>query len=220
MCGRFVRKSSIQTIAREFHTETINTGPEPSYNIAPSENIIIIVNDGTNRVMHCTWGFIPSWAKDQTFSRRMINARAETAADKPSFRSAFIKQRGLIIADGFYEWRKKDKKKIPVYIHLRSGKPFGFAGLYSSWTSPDGERVCTCAIITTNSNTLLQPIHDRMPVIIPKDKEGLWLDPHAGDKMILQGLLKPYSSEEMTTFDVSPAVNSPGHNSPDNIQPV
>jgi putative SOS response-associated peptidase YedK len=150
----------------------------------------------------------------------MINARAETVADKPSFRSAFIKQRGLIIADGFYEWRKKDKKKIPVYIHLRSGNPFGFAGLYSSWTSPDGERVCTCAIITTNSNTLLQPVHDRMPVIIPKDKEALWLDPHVDDKMILQGLLKPYSSEEMTAVDVSPAVNSPGHNSPDNIQPV
>lgn len=220
MCGRFVRSSSVHVISKEFGLEEDSPELEPGYNIAPAQDIAMIINDGVRRMIMCRWGFLPPWTKDFTAARRMINARSETAADKPSFRSAFRKSRGLIVADGFYEWRKSGKTKSPVYIHLRSGKPFGMAGLFSSITSPEGEKIGTCAIMTTEANLLVRRVHNRMPVILRKETADLWLDPDVSDRETLLPILKPYSSDEMVAYDVSPAVNAPGNDSPDNIRPI
>jgi putative SOS response-associated peptidase YedK len=220
MCGRFVLCSPAITIIEEFRVDKTTVEYIPSYNIAPTQNIVIVKKDGTRILTNCKWGFIPSWAKDPGMAHCMINARAESIADKPAFLDAFKRQRCLVIADGFYEWRKEGKAKIPVYIRLRSGKPFGFAGLYSIWTSPEGEEICTCTIITTDANELLASIHDRMPAVISKDNYDMWLDPDEHDTKKLLSLLKPYDPHELELFTVSQRVNSPSQNSPDLIKPV
>jgi putative SOS response-associated peptidase YedK len=219
MCGRFVLCSPTKTIIEEFRIDKTNLEYIPSYNIAPTQNIIIVKTDGTRILTQCKWGFVPSWAKDPSAGHSMINARAETLADKPAFRDAFKYQRCLIVADGFFEW-KKIKTKTPVYIRLKSGKPFGFAGLYSIWKSPEGEDIHTCAIITTDSNELVSSIHDRMPAIISREHYDLWLDPKKFDKEKLLSLLAPYNPSEMEWYTVTNKVNSPSYNSPDNIVPI
>ncbi len=219
MCGRFVRDSSIPEIAREFNADEPSFEMKPSYNVAPAQDIVIVLNDGKNRIIRCRWGFIPSWARDDSMGHKMINARAETVADKPGFRSAFKKNRCLVVADGFYEWRKEGKIKMPFYIRLKSGRPFGFAGLYSVWHSPEGKDVCTSTIITTDPNELIASIHNRMPVIVPKEERETWLDPAIDDKDKLLRLLGPYDPTQMEAYDVSPKVNSPAYNSPENIRP-
>ena len=219
MCGRFVLSSPASVIAEEFHVDQYSLDLQPSYNVAPSQQIVIVRKEGVNKLAKCGWGFLPSWAKDPVEGRRMINARAETVADKPAFRAAFRDNRCLVVADGFFEWRKKGAKKTPLYIRLRSGMAFGLAGLYSVWTSPEGEKVCTCTIITTEANELLEPVHDRMPVIIPKDKHDLWLDPAEKDRDRLLALLRPYDPLEMEAFQVSSKVNLPSYNAADVIEP-
>lgn len=222
MCGRFERSSPIERIIRNFRIHTASLELPPSYNVAPSEDVLIIrVDDKGERLLEtCSWGFLPFWAKDPVMAHKMINARAETIATKPAFRAAFKKHRCLVIADGFYEWQKKEKSKVPFYIHLKSGKPFGFAGLFSNWSLEKGEAgICTCTIITTDANELLMPIHDRMPVIVPPDKEDLWLDPATQEQEALK-ILKAYPSQEMAMHEVSARVNSPAYNSPDAIKPV
>jgi putative SOS response-associated peptidase YedK len=220
MCGRFVRSSSLADVADYFNVDQPSFDIEPSYNVAPTQEIIIINNRGVKQIVKCHWGFVPSWAKGISIGNDMINARAETVAEKRSFKAAFRKQRCLVIANGFYEWQKDKKLKVPVYISLKSGNPFGFAGLYNVWVSPDGEKICTCTIITTEANDLLASVHDRMPVIIPRDKEDLWLNPSTEDIDVLMALLRSYPSEEMETRIVSDRVNSPRVNAPDNIRPV
>lgn len=220
MCGRFVRSSPISSIAEAFNVQQASIEIAPSYNISPAQEIVIISKKGTRKLMRCRWGFLPSWARDHSMGSRMINARAETVASKPAFTSAFRKQRCLVVADGFYEWRMAKPKKIPVYIHLKSGRPFGFAGLYNPWTSPEGKTFCTCTIITTGANELLGAVHDRMPVIIPQEKEDLWLNPEEQDQDILLELLKPYPAGEMEMHEVSAKVNYPAYNSPDAIKPA
>jgi putative SOS response-associated peptidase YedK len=220
MCGRFVRSSSIPEIAEEFDVGEIPFDLKPSYNVAPGQDIVIVLNDVVKKLVQCRWGFLPLWAKDHSFGYKMINARSETVANKSSFRNAFRNQRSLIVADGFYEWRKEGKAKFPVYVHLKSKKPFGFAGLYNVWKSPEGKETCTCTIITIAANDIVRPIHDRMPVIISKEKRDLWLDPDVRDTDFLLAILEPFSSDEMRAYDVSPTVNSPGHDSPDNIKPL
>jgi putative SOS response-associated peptidase YedK len=169
MCGRFALSSTSSSISKEFGLEQALFSIQPSYNIAPSQPIIIIANEGEKKLLQCRWGFIPNWAKDPSIGHKMINARAETIAEKPSFREAFKNHRCLIPSDGFFEWRKEKGGKVPLFIHLKNGKPFSFAGLYSIWASPEGKELSTCTIITTTANKLLEPIHDRMPVIIPKE---------------------------------------------------
>ena len=221
MCGRFVRTTPIPKIVTSFRVKQVaSPEPGPSYNIAPTHEIIIVNNEGVKQLALCRWGFLPSWAKDPSIGNNMINARAETVADKPAFRYAFKKQRCLVIADGFYEWKKEGNRKLPMYIRLSSGAPFGFAGLYNVWTSPAGDEMCTCTIITTTANDLVKPIHERMPVIIPKDKEDLWLDPSVQDKEELLPLLKPYDADEMEAWSVSPMMNRPGYDVPENITPI
>jgi putative SOS response-associated peptidase YedK len=150
----------------------------------------------------------------------MINAKAETVADKPAFKDAFRRQRCLVVADGFFEWRQEGKLRIPVYIRLKSQRPMGFAGLYNTWKSPDGDAICTCSIITTEANELLSPIHDRMPAIIPEDQDELWLDPNISDRDRLMPLLRPYSPDEMEYYEVSSVINKPENDSPEIIMPV
>ena len=220
MCGRFVRSSSVASIADEFNVGQASVEMAPSYNISPTQDIIILNQIGARQLVKCRWGFIPSGAGDPSIGSRMINARAETVASKPAFKSAFKNQRCLVIADGFYEWVKAGNKKVPVYIRSKSGKPFGFAGLYNLWTSPEGERICTCTIITTASNELLAKVHDRMPAIIPKQKQDLWLNPGEIDPDILPELLKPFPSEELEMHQVSSKVNYPKYDSPDAIKPL
>lgn len=219
MCGRFVRYSSIQELIKEFGVSGPSFDLKSNYNIAPSQEIAIVINDSKKRLALCKWGFIPSWAKDPKIAYKMINARAESVAEKPSFKGAFKSKRILIAADGFYEWQKKGKTKNPVYIRVKSGKPFGFAGLFNIWTSPEGTKICTCTIITTDANSLLEPVHNRMPVIIGKGDQDQWLDPDNNDSEKLRKLLKPFSSEDMDYYGVSTLVNSPSHNSPDCIKP-
>ena len=166
------------------------------------------------------WGLIPAWAKDAKIGSRMINARAETVTEKPSFKLALERRRCLVIADGFYEWRKEGRRKVPTFICLKSGEPFGFAGLYDTWISPGGESITSCAIITTTASDLMKSIHDRMPVILSKVDQRTWLDSSNQDVAQLVALLKPYPSGELETHVVSQSVNSVQHNSIDLIQPI
>lgn len=220
MCGRFEIHSAIKLIAEIFGISEWEIEYSPSYNIAPSQDILLVVNDGKRRLVKSRWGFVPSWSKELSAGYKMINARAESVADKPSFREAFQNRRCLVVADGFYEWKKEGTTKRPFYIRLKSGKPIGFAGLYSVWKSPEGEQICTSTIITTNANEIVLPLHDRMPVIASPDEYGLWLDPNIHDKAILQKILKSYPSEELDVYEVTPKVNSPKNNAPENIQKI
>ncbi len=222
MCGRFVRKSSLTEIADEFVIDEIQWAWEPSYNIAPGQDIAVIIRDGKNQLVACRWGLIPWWAKDETIGYKMINARAETLAEKRSFSKPFKTQRCLIIADGFYEWQKHGEgaKKTPIYVHLRSGKPFSFAGIYDRWKEKNDKKILSCTIITTEPNSLLKPIHNRMPVIIEPDFRDLWLDRDMQDTDQLAQLLKPYESGAMEAYEVSSIVNSPKNNRPELIKPV
>jgi len=217
MCGRFVRDCSIRDIVEEFGVEEPPFDLPPSYNVAPGQSIPLIISSGNKKLVSCKWGFIPSWAKDPKTGYRMMNARAETVAQKPAFRSALKTARALIPASGFYEWKKEGTEKAPFYIRLKSRKHFGFAGLYSMWTSPGGEQICTCTIITTDANKLLEPVHNRMPVIIRKGDEDRWLD-QTDQKNDLRSILTPYESEDMECYSVSQLVNSPANNSPECIK--
>jgi putative SOS response-associated peptidase YedK len=220
MCGRFVLESPASLIAQEFRIQKPTVNLKKSYNIAPSQSVHIVINDGEKRMVKCRWGFVPSWSKDVSVGYKMINARAETINAKSSFKFAFRKHRCLIITDGFYEWRKRGRAKSPFFIHLKSGKPFGLAGIYNHRTPPEGEGFCTCTIITTEANELLQEIHHRMPVIISRDKYDRWLDPAMLDENTVLSFLNPYPSEEMEMHEVSSRVNSPRNNSAENIKPV
>ena len=220
MCGRFVRGSSISEIADEFNADYTGIDIKPSYNITPGQNIVLVTGQGGKNIVLCKWGFIPSWSKDPSIGNRMINARSETVAEKTAFRGAFRKQRCLIAANGFYEWRKTGSGKTPVYISLRSRGIFGFAGLYSTWISPAKREICTTTILTTNANKVLENIHDRMPVIISRENESIWLDYTIADKEALEPLLKPYPSEEIRLTEVSKYVNSPRNDSSDCIKPI
>jgi putative SOS response-associated peptidase YedK len=222
MCGRFVQTSDIRTIKKLFNVQDVEAIPSPRYNIAPSQDIAAVIHDKATKLINCRWGFIPSWAKDESIGYKMINARAETVAAKPAFKHAFMKQRCLIVADGFYEWQKKEngKTKHPFYITLKSDEPFGFAGLYNIWVSPDGRHICTGTIITTEANELLKPIHDRMPVIMPKDKQEMWLDNNFNYETELKSMLRKLPSANLKMYQVSTRVNFPKNDSPDNIRPV
>jgi len=220
MCGRFVLVSDLAAIEEAFGVPPSSVEISKSYNIAPGITVAAVIVEETRRLVRFTWGLVPSWAKDPSIGNRLINARAETLAEKPSFRNALKGRRCLIIADGFYEWQKQGKRKVPMYFCLTSEKPFAFAGLYELWTSPDGEALRTCTIITTAANDLVRPIHSRMPAILPHTHETLWLDPGIHDTHRLLPLLKPYEADNMTMYEVAPLVNSPFYDSPACITPV
>ncbi|HXG18768.1 MAG TPA: SOS response-associated peptidase [Methylomirabilota bacterium] len=220
MCGRFTLTTDLNDLADRFAFHTANLSFKPHYNIAPSQPVLVVIGGEERRAGLLRWGLIPSWAKDPSIGDRMINARAETVAEKPSFRRALQKRRCLVPADGFYEWKKEGKKKTPMYIRLKSHEPFGFAGLWETWKSPNGEAIHSCTIITTAPNSLMEPIHNRMPVLLPREAEALWLDRTMEDPARLLPLLTPYPAEEMDAYEVSPAVNSPRTNASVCIEPV
>ncbi len=221
MCGRFIVLSDLEEVQLTFDLNQVKTEVKPSYNIAPTQSIAVVVRrEGQNILEAMRWGLIPVWAKDASLGARLINARAESLAEKPSFKRSLKNQRCLIVADGFYEWRKQGAAKIPMLIRLKSTAPFGFAGLYDTWQAPSGERIASCAIITTQPNELMQPIHDRMPVILPPRAYSTWLDSANQDSAKLISLLKPYPAEQMRAYPVSHLVNSPANNSPELIVPV
>jgi putative SOS response-associated peptidase YedK len=196
--------------------------PEPRYNIAPSQPVIVVPNDGKDQFETFHWGLVPSWAKDPSIGNRMINARCETLAAKPMFRTALKRRRCLIPASGFYEWKKSadGKTKTPMYIRMKGGKPFAFAGLWDRWHSPDGSELLSCTIVTGPPNKLLAGIHDRMPVILTGEDCQKWVT--AGEMSAEEAgeLLKPYPPEKMEAFAVSRRVNNPAADAPECIEPA
>ncbi len=207
MCGRFTLTVNPADLKDAFANFRFPPQFAPRFNIAPSQPLLAIPNDGTQSATFFLWGFVPGWAKDAAFDRKLINARAETLAEKPSFKGAHKYKRCLILADGFYEWQAKAGVKTPHFIFMKSRQPFAFAGLWSNWESADGSAFKTCAIITTEPNDVVAPIHKRMPVILPPSAYAQWLDPKA--RTDLQPLLRPYPAKEMDAYPVSTLVNSP-----------
>lgn len=223
MCGRFtltVDTSELQS-AFPFLNVPESTQLAPRYNIAPTQDIAVVANNSDHTLEMFRWGLIPAWAKDISIGNRMINARAETLAEKPSFRSAYKRRRCLVLADGFYEWRKESGgKKTPMYIQLKSGGPFAFAGLWEVWHADEDDQILSCTIVTTTPNKLMESIHDRMPVVLDPKHYDLWLDPGEQTPDKLDKLLKPFAATRMKAFAVSTAVNRPANDSPVNIVPV
>jgi putative SOS response-associated peptidase YedK len=218
MCGRFSLTSGDRDIEAEFGVK-VPPGYRPRYNIAPTQEVIAVAVEGGRALQTFRWGLIPSWAKDPKIGNKLINAKAETLFEKPSFRAAAKARRCLVLADGFYEWCQTEKGKIPMYIRLKQKKPFGLAGLWESWQSLEGQTVRTCTIITTEPNDLMQPIHNRMPVIVPDGLIDLWLDPRLKSINELEPILKPYAASEMEAYAVSRMVNSPANDRPECVQP-
>ncbi|MDQ0175607.1 SOS response-associated peptidase [Bacillus chungangensis] len=224
MCGRFTLTAPIDQIQMRFDIEQFIDEDlySPNYNVAPSQSVLAVINDGTNnRLGYLRWGLIPPWANDPKIGYNMINARAETLAEKPSYRHAFKKRRCLILADSFYEWKRHDDNtKTPMRIKLKSDDLFAMAGIWETWNSPDGNRINSCTVITTKPNELVKAIHDRMPVILKQKDEQVWLDKSITDTDLLHNLLKPYDANSMEAYEVSSLVNSPKNNSVDLIQKI
>lgn len=224
MCGRFTLSASFPEIIDRFAIEAAIEEElyQLSYNIAPSHTVLSVINDGfRNRLGYLKWGLIPSWAKDEKIGFKLINARAETLAEKPSFREAYKKRRCLVIADSFYEWKKHDQKnKTPMRIKLKSDGLFAMAGLWERWKSPEGKTIYSCTVITTTPNDIVKDIHDRMPVILKREDEQTWLDPDVYNPQELNRLLTPLPEEFIEAYEVSNLVNSPKNNSPQLIQKI
>ncbi len=222
MCGRFTLTVDPAQLQEAFPGVDVGPGPAPRYNIAPTQPVAVIPNNAPDRLDYFVWGLIPSWAKDPEIGSRLINARADTLAEKPSFRSAYRRRRCLIPASGFYEWKTNpvSKSKTPMYITLASGMPFAFAGLWEFWQSRDGSQILSCVIITTEPNEQMAGLHNRMPVILSPESYPLWLDPNDRPPEELNGLLKPYSGSDMVIYPVSQLVNSPNNDVPELILPV
>jgi len=222
MCGRFTLTADTEQLQKTFPQFSFPAQFAPRFNVAPTQPILAVANDGKNAADFFVWGLIPSWAKDPEIGNRLINARAETLAEKPSFRGSYRYRRCLIFADGFYEWKAQPgtKTKAPYFIRLASGLPFAFAGLWGTWDSPDGSQLNSATIITTEPNNLLATLHNRMPVILGNDTYTQWLDTAPQKPEALQPLLKPFSADQMVAHPVSTLVNSPVNDGPELIQPL
>ncbi len=221
MCGRYTLAAEVEPLQARFQFETPVPDYAPSYNIAPSQGVLAVIRDeDANRAGLLRWGLVPSWAKDPKVGYRMINARAESAAEKPSFRRALRQRRCLVLADGYYEWQRRNGQKIPMYMRLRSHEPFAFAGLWERWRGADDTTLVTCTILTTEANEWIQLVHHRMPVILDPSQEALWLDRSVTEPDVLQPLLEPVQTDILEAYAVSPQVNAARYNAPDCIVPV
>ncbi|MGG0655482.1 SOS response-associated peptidase [Rummeliibacillus pycnus] len=225
MCGRFSLFAAYENLISEFDIQQMFAEEyyEESYNIAPTHthNIVSIINDGTkNRMGYLKWGLIPSWAKDDKMASKMINARSETVNEKPSFKKSFYQRRCIIPMDSFYEWKREGKEKTPMRIKMKNDSLFAVAGLWDTWNAPSGEAIHTCTILTTEPNELMSEIHDRMPVILPKEQRSIWLNTSIQNTEILKSLLVPYHTVEMMAYEVSSKVNSSKNNSLELIKRV
>lgn len=220
MCGRFTMTSPVAQIQDLFAVKHL-PAVEAHYNIAPTQDVLALRLDeeGEREAMMMRWGLIPFWAEDKSIGSRMINARSETVEKKPAFRDAFERRRCLVAADGFFEWKKVGSKKQPFHIRLRDRCPFAFAGLWDRWRDENGEWVISCTILTTDANELVEPIHDRMPVMLHRVDHELWLDTNAR-KDDVTPLLVPYDADEMEAVAVSTRVNSVKNDDPECLEPV
>ena len=219
MCGRFSIFADPERLAERFQAALPAEPLAPRYNAAPSQSQPVLLNEDARLIQVLRWGLVPFWAKDPSVGDRMINARAETLVEKPSFRTALQRRRCLVLADGFYEWQKTAQGKTPMRIALKSGQPFAFAGLWETWKSPEGEPLRTFTIITTSPNALAAPIHDRMPAMLLPEHEALWLDNSAGQQRWLE-VLRPYPAELMLAYPVSRRLNSPANDDPALVERV
>jgi putative SOS response-associated peptidase YedK len=220
MCGRFTRHQPPEKIIKRFNVQLIKEAKIPRYNIAPSQVVPVIRQVDEREMIACKWGLVPFWAKDPSIGNKMINAKAETLAEKPSFKQALIKRRCLIPADGFYEWQKKGKgASQPFYITLRNGDLFAFAGLWEEWKSPDGNLLKTFTVITVEPNELVSTIHNRMPAILKPQDEADWLNLKNRPADIVH-ILQPYPAEEMQAVPVSRMVNSPSYDDASCMTPI
>lgn len=220
MCGRFSQSKTAEFLARTFQLMELPDW-QPRYNIAPTQQVPGIVHSaeqGERQFRLLRWGLVPSWSKDLSIGSRLINARAETVAEKPSFRAAFKRRRCLILADGFYEWQRQTGKKQPYYFQVMDHQPFAFAGLWEHWETAETV-VESCTIITTEANEVLRSLHNRMPVILPPATYSQWLNPSTPIDQ-LPALLRPYNPESMQGYPVSTLVNNPSHESIDCIKPL
>lgn len=222
MCGRFTLHIEPDDLVRTYGRFHWAVRPEQRYNIAPTQLVVVVAGDESPEVRTMRWGLVPRWADDIAIGNRMINARAETLAQKPAFKKLFARQRCLILADGFYEWRSEGKNapKTPFYIRMKDGRPFAFAGLWDRWTDADGVHLDSCTIITCEANSLVGQLHDRMPVILSEQDYDTWLDPTINDTHVLTALLQPYDPDDMQAHQVSRTVNNPAHEQPGCIDPV
>ena len=220
MCGRFSLSTPTETLAEYFELAEVPR-LTPRYNVAPTQAVAVIRDGprgGGRRLDLLHWGLVPRWAKDRRMGARMINARSETAATKPAFRSAFRRRRCLVAADGFFEWRSVGGRKEPMFFRMVDGAPFGLAGLWEHWQAPDGQALESCTILTTKPSALVAPIHDRMPVIVAREDFALWLDPGVQEPSSVLRLLVPFEADTMTCHRVSTRVNSPRNDDPECVR--
>lgn len=224
MCGRFTLRAPANVVAEQFALFEVEPFA-PRFNIAPSQPVPVVrlapeQPEPQRELVWLRWGLIPSWAQDPAIGNRMINARAETVAEKPAYRAALRRRRCLVAADGFYEWQRTGRQKQPYFIRMRDDRPFAFAGLWETWQRGDDAPVQSCTLLTTESNELIRPIHNRMPVILASDDYRRWLDPGVQRPEQLTPHWRPYPSDQMTADPVSTFVNNPANDSPKCIQPV
>jgi len=222
MCGRFTLTVDPAQVQDTFSSYTFPEKFAPRFNIAPTQPVLAIPNDDKFAADFFVWGLIPMWAKDPSIGNRLINARAETLAEKPAFRGSLKYKRCLILADGFYEWKTVEgrKSKTPYFIHMKDRRPFAFAGLWDSWNSPEGSQLKTCTIITTEPNELMSLLHNRMPVILHPRDYAKWLDPSPQTPDQLTPLLKPFPANKMDAYPVTPLVNKPANDIPELVVPA
>lgn len=213
MCGRYSFAVEDELIRERFGVTVRSAVWKARYNCAPTQDLPVISSDDPGGLTLYQWGLIPSWAKDPAIGNRMINARAETITEKPSFRNAFRSRRCLVPADSFYEWKRDGNEKIPHRILMKDRSPFAMAGIWDQWISRDGEIIHSFSILTTTPNDLMKEIHDRMPVILSRQDENLWLGKTSEDELL--GLLKPFTAAEMTAYPVSRLVNNPKADAPE-----
>lgn len=221
MCGRFTRKESMQHLA-ELLGLPIPPPLASRYNIAPSQLVACVRTNLETKAyefVELKWGLVPSWAKDSSMGNKLINARGETVAEKPSFRHAFKQQRCLVLADGFYEWKREGKTKQPYYIRMKDHRLFAFAGLWEHWEKEE-PAIESCSLITIHANPLMEPIHNRMPVILEERTYSSWLSPGLQNTVYLSGLLDPYEADDLEAFPVSTMVNNPRNDQPQCVIPL
>lgn len=220
MCGRYTLLADEWEIRQRFNIPDAIDSFHPSFNIAPGQNVLAVIYDGKKRrAGYLRWGLVPSWAKDEKIGNNMINARSETAHEKPSFKNLMVRKRCLVIADSFYEWQKTDTGKIPKRIQVKNRKLFAFAALWDKWQNEE-KTLFTCTLLTKDANESLREIHHRMPIILPQEKEDIWLKPSFKTAFEAQQFLQEIESEEFSVYTVSDVVNHARNNEAACIEPI
>ncbi|MGE0786807.1 MAG: SOS response-associated peptidase [Sandaracinaceae bacterium] len=222
MCSRFTISTSPEALIEEFEATLVDPPIAPSWNVAPTDEAPVVIEsrEGERRLMHARFGFIPHWAKSAREGVKMLNARVETVGEKPAFARAFSKFRCVVAADGFYEWLREGKAKLPHRFHLPDGAPFGMAALWSVWDSPEGEKVRSFTILTREAVGAVRTIHDRMPIVLPRESYGAWLAREEFPRDVLEAMLEAHRGEELVGDRVSTAVNDVRNDDPSLIEPV